>query len=53
MQSSIEMRSPFIDYRHGDVISLPDKLKMDNGVTKKILENIQRQTAVICHRQSS
>ncbi|HMR39843.1 MAG TPA: asparagine synthase (glutamine-hydrolyzing) [Ignavibacteria bacterium] len=41
MQSSIEMRSPFIDYRLMELaFSLPDKMKMDNGVTKKILREI-------------
>ena len=41
MQSSIEIRSPFIDYRLMELaFSIPDKMKMDNGVTKKILREI-------------
>lgn len=38
MRSSIEMRSPFMDYRLMEfAFSIPDNLKFDNGVTKKII----------------
>lgn len=41
MQSSIEMRSPFIDYRLMELaFTLPDNLKIDNGITKKVLREI-------------
>ena len=41
MQSSVEMRSPFIDYRIMELaFSLPDKIKFDNGITKKILREV-------------
>lgn len=41
MQSSIEMRSPFIDYRLMELaFSIPDKIKFDNGITKKILREL-------------
>lgn len=41
MQSSIEMRSPFIDYRLMELaFSLPDRMKFDNGVTKKVLREL-------------
>lgn len=41
MQSSIEMRSPFIDYRLMELaFSLNDKVKFDNGVTKKIFREL-------------
>lgn len=37
MMSSIEMRSPFVDYRLMEfAFSLPDRLKFDNGITKRI-----------------
>lgn len=37
MMSSIEMRSPFVDYRLMEfAFSLPDRLKFDHGVTKLI-----------------
>ncbi len=38
MQSSIEMRSPFVDYRLMEfAFALPEEHKLDNGVTKKII----------------
>ncbi len=38
MYQSIEMRSPFLDYRILEyAFSIPDKLKYKNGITKKIL----------------
>ncbi len=41
MQSSIEMRSPFIDYRLMELaFSLPDRIKFDNGITKKIFREL-------------
>jgi len=41
MQSSIEMRSPFVDYRIMELaFAIPDRMKIDNGVTKKILREI-------------
>lgn len=41
MQSSIEMRSPFIDYRIVELaFSTPDKYKIDKAVTKKILRDL-------------
>ncbi|MBS1516833.1 MAG: asparagine synthase (glutamine-hydrolyzing) [Bacteroidetes bacterium] len=44
MQSSVEIRSPFIDYRLMELaFSIPDKLKFDNGVTKKILRELFTQ----------
>lgn len=44
MQSSIEMRSPFIDYRLMELaFSLNDKVKFDNGVTKKILREVFKE----------
>lgn len=37
MMSSIEMRSPFVDYRLMEfAFSLPDRLKFDHGITKRI-----------------
>jgi len=37
MMSSIEIRSPFVDYRLIEfAFSLPDRLKFENGVTKRI-----------------
>lgn len=37
MMGSIEMRSPFVDYRLMEfAFSLPDRLKFENGVTKRI-----------------
>jgi asparagine synthase (glutamine-hydrolysing) len=37
MMSSVEMRSPFVDYRLMEfAFSLPDRLKFDHGVTKRI-----------------
>ncbi|MBC7488658.1 MAG: asparagine synthase (glutamine-hydrolyzing) [Glaciimonas sp.] len=37
MMSSIEMRSPFVDYRLMEfAFSLPDRLKFDKGITKRI-----------------
>jgi asparagine synthase (glutamine-hydrolysing) len=37
MMSSIEMRSPFVDYRLMEfAFSLPDRLKFDQGITKRI-----------------
>lgn len=44
MQSSIEMRSPFIDYRLMEfAFSLPEKIKFDKGVTKKILRELFKE----------
>ncbi|MEP7146070.1 MAG: asparagine synthase C-terminal domain-containing protein, partial [bacterium] len=44
MQSSIEMRSPFIDYRLMELaFSLPNEKKMDKGITKKILRDVYRE----------
>lgn len=44
MQSSIEMRSPFIDYRIMEfAFSIPLKYRFDSGVTKKILREIFRE----------
>ncbi len=44
MQSSIEMRSPFIDYRLMELaFSLNDKVKFDKGVTKKILRELFKE----------
>lgn len=41
MQNSIEMRSPFIDYRLMEfAFSIPVKHKLDNAVTKKILREL-------------
>ena len=41
MQSSIEMRSPFIDYRLMELaFSIPAEKKIDKGVTKKILREL-------------
>jgi len=41
MQSSIEMRSPFLDYRLVEyAFSLPSEKKIDNGITKKVLREI-------------
>ncbi|MEO6695348.1 MAG: asparagine synthase C-terminal domain-containing protein, partial [Ignavibacteria bacterium] len=41
MQNSIEMRSPFIDYRLVELaFTLPSEKKIDNGITKKILRDI-------------
>ncbi|MEO8665595.1 MAG: asparagine synthase (glutamine-hydrolyzing) [Ignavibacteria bacterium] len=41
MQSSIEMRSPFIDYRLIELaFTLPTEKKIDHGVTKKILREV-------------
>ena len=41
MQSSIEMRSPFIDYRIIELaFSTPVSKKFDNGITKKVLREI-------------
>lgn len=38
MRSSIEMRSPFMDYRLMEfAFSIPDDLKFDKGTTKKII----------------
>jgi asparagine synthase (glutamine-hydrolysing) len=38
MRSSIEMRSPFMDYRLMEfAFSIPDNLKFDKGTTKKII----------------
>lgn len=43
MSSSVEMRSPFIDYRLMELaFSLPVKYKFDNGITKKILREIYK-----------
>jgi asparagine synthase (glutamine-hydrolysing) len=43
MQSSIEMRSPFIDYRLMELaFSVPSEEKIDNGITKKILREAFR-----------
>lgn len=40
MQSSIEMRSPFIDYRIMELaFSLPSQTKLHDGITKKILRD--------------
>lgn len=37
MMSSIEMRSPFVDYRLMEfAFKLPDRLKFDRGITKRI-----------------
>lgn len=37
MMSSIEMRSPFVDYRLMEfAFGLPDRLKFDQGITKRI-----------------
>jgi asparagine synthase (glutamine-hydrolysing) len=44
MQSSIEMRSPFIDYRLMELaFSIPDEKKLDEGITKKILRDLFRE----------
>ncbi len=44
MQSSIEMRSPFVDYRMMEfAFSLPTKNKIDMGVTKKIIRDAFRE----------
>jgi asparagine synthase (glutamine-hydrolysing) len=44
MQSSIEMRSPFVDYRMMEfAFSLPIKNKFDMGVTKKIIRDAFRE----------
>ena len=41
MQSSIEMRSPFIDYRLVEAaFTMHNKYKIDSGVTKKILREL-------------
>jgi len=41
MQSSVEIRSPFVDYRVIEyAFSLPTKFKFDNGITKKILREV-------------
>ena len=41
MQSSIEIRSPFIDYRIMELaFSIPEKMKFHDGVTKKILREL-------------
>ncbi|MEO8447273.1 MAG: asparagine synthase (glutamine-hydrolyzing) [bacterium] len=41
MQSSIEMRSPFIDYRLVEAaFTMENKYKIDSGVTKKILREL-------------
>lgn len=41
MQSSVEIRSPFIDYRIMELaFSVSDKIKFQNGVTKKILREL-------------
>lgn len=41
MQSSVEMRSPFIDYRIMEfAFSLPMEKKFDHGITKKILREV-------------
>jgi asparagine synthase (glutamine-hydrolysing) len=38
MRSSIEMRSPFMDYRLMEfAFSIPDEFKFDKGITKKII----------------
>jgi asparagine synthase (glutamine-hydrolysing) len=38
MRSSIEMRSPFMDYRLMELaFSIPEDLKFDHGITKKII----------------
>lgn len=43
MQHSVEIRSPFIDYRMMELaFSLPTKLKFDMGVTKRILRHALR-----------
>lgn len=43
MQSSVEMRSPFIDYRLMELaFSLPPETKFDHGITKKILREIYK-----------
>ncbi|MBK8982236.1 MAG: asparagine synthase (glutamine-hydrolyzing) [Ignavibacteria bacterium] len=44
MQSSIEIRSPFIDYRLMELaFNVGDKIKFDEGVTKKILRELFSQ----------
>ncbi len=44
MQSSVEIRSPFIDYRIMELaFSVGDKIKFDEGVTKKILRELFSQ----------
>ncbi len=41
MQNSVEVRSPFIDYRIIETaFSLPSKIKFNNGITKKILREV-------------
>jgi len=41
MQSSVEIRSPFIDYRLMELaFSIPDKIKFHDGITKKILREL-------------
>ncbi|HMS64858.1 MAG TPA: asparagine synthase (glutamine-hydrolyzing) [Ignavibacteria bacterium] len=43
MSSSVEMRSPFIDYRIMELaFSIPSKYKFDHGITKKILREIYK-----------
>lgn len=40
MSNSIEIRSPFIDYRIMEfAFRLPDRFKLDHGITKKILRD--------------
>jgi len=44
MQSSVELRSPFIDYRIMELaFNVRDKIKFDEGVTKKILRELFSQ----------
>lgn len=45
MQSSIEIRSPFIDYRLMELaFSIPAKKHVDSGMTKKILREIYKES---------
>lgn len=44
MQNSIEMRSPFVDYRIMEfAFSLPTRMKIDQGETKRIVRNAFRK----------
>lgn len=44
MQNSVEMRSPFVDYRMMEfAFSLPTRFKFDQGVTKRIIRDAFRK----------